>query len=67
MAQKETAAKNKRIQKLIAPKLQADPIGLNQAKWKLPPNSKRGQEMNCAKKGGSKRHGIKIVRSPIGG
>jgi hypothetical protein len=51
MAQKETAAKNKRIQKLIAPKLQADPSGLNQAKWKLPPNSKKGARNELRQKG----------------
>jgi hypothetical protein len=36
---KEIVAKNKRNQKIIAPKLQADPSGLNQAnnKRKLPP------------------------------
>ncbi len=30
-------------------------------------NSKRWQEMNCAKKSGSKRHTLKIVRSTMGG
>ena len=48
---KEIAAKNKRIQKVLVPKLQADPRGLDQAnsKRKLPPKNKRIQKLIAPK------------------